>query len=122
MEFPIKGHDSCPECGCEEDLIIQTINALKDEKVVSEKFEAKGLALLKTLFDQKDLPQLIQSTLVGNPKVPVLAIRLCVCAECKHIYLQSLDLEWQEIVVQRIQGQQPPGFKGVPPRTPFSSS
>lgn len=115
INFPVKGCDSCPDCGCEEDLVAKTISRLKDDKVVSEKIEATGLKLQIPLFNPQDLPKLIQTTLVGKPKVPMLTIYLRICAECKHVYLHSLDLQWQEV---QIQMQKLPGFRGFPQNDP----
>ena len=120
MEFPILGkHAKCPECGCEEDLIKKTVDKLKEEGVVKESLPVGGgLGFPLQLFEQQDLPKILQTTLVGKPKVPVLTVRLTICAECHHVDLMRVDFVEQEIQVQ-VQappGRQAPPFGGMPPR------
>ena len=36
MDFPLQGHDKCPQCGCEERIGRTTIDTLKDNGVLAK--------------------------------------------------------------------------------------
>jgi len=110
MEFPIKGHEACPECGSTECIGALYIEQLKDDGKLPKDFPNR-LRVLFPLFTQEMIPKLVMTTLAGNPKVPLLLVSIGICKECECLYLVGVDVEWQEVKVQFMQGKPPPKIR-----------
>lgn len=99
IQFPIKCHDKCPDCGCKEGCGAAIIQQLKDDKKLSEN-HPETLGLQAAALDPTKLSMEI------SPKMPVIVFYYEVCVECFRFYIKSIDLTWQPV---QLQIQPPPG-------------
>ena len=108
LGFPIKGHDRCPNCGCEEGIGAETIHQLKKEGELSKEIFPKGMMVQIPLLD----PMKLQKVLTPVVQMPVFTWYYDICAECKTLYVKEIDLTWQPVQVQAqvIRPGKHPGF------------
>ena len=120
LQFPIRGHDKCPHCGCEERIGQTKIAELKKEGVLEEHMFPKGPTWSMPLIDQTK-PIKISPLSITKPKIPILSVYWDVCAnpECVGVYVTGVEFLMHEIELPKAPmnlgrgGQQfPPGFLG----------
>lgn len=120
LVFPIKGHDRCPQCGCEERIGQQKITELKQTGVLEEHMFPKGPVWMMPLIDQSK-PIMVSPLSIEKPKIPILSYFYDVCANtgCLHVYITGIDFVIQEVALpsmpltppgQGMRGNLPPGF------------
>ncbi|KKN52954.1 hypothetical protein LCGC14_0607550 [marine sediment metagenome] len=117
MEFPIKGHDKCPDCGCEDRLGQMKIAEMVEEGLIDEKLFPKGPTWVLTLIDPSK-PIVISPLSITKPKIPIMSFYWDVCAnpECLKIFTTLVDFRMQEIEIPNapigpgMGGQQFPKF------------
>ena len=112
VEYPVKGHDKCPKCGCEDRLGAMKIAELVEEGAISEELFAKGPTWALTLIDQSK-PIMISPLAITKPKIPIMNIYWDVCAnlECLEVFTTGVDFRTVEVEIPK----QPLGGGGFGP-------
>jgi len=116
LDFPIQGHEKCPQCGCKDRIGQTKIAELKKEGIIEETLFPKGsLTWPIPLFDQSK-PIRVSPLSITNPKIPILSIHWDVCAnpDCLAMYITGVDFIMQEVKLPP-QGPVPGKFTGKPP-------
>jgi len=120
LQFPIRGHDKCPHCGCAERIGQTTIADLKKEGVLEEHMFPKGPAWALPLIDQTK-PLMVSPLSITKPKIPILQVFWDVCAnpECLGIFVTGVEFITQEINLPKAPaGMLSGGMKQMPPGFP----
>jgi hypothetical protein len=111
IDFPVKGYDKCPDCGCEVGIIRSVIDQKKKEGKLNKDAFPGGAALQIPLIDPTKM------ALAPVSVVPIVMVYFEVCYECKRLYVTSVQyLEAMGKVDVVPQGQP---SRGLPRRMPF---
>ena len=120
LDFPIQGHEKCPQCGSKDRIGQTKIAELKKEGLLEENMFPKGPTWGMPLFDQSK-PIRVSPLSITTPKIPILAVYWDVCAnpDCLTVYVTGVDFTMQEVKLQQapvgLPGKGQPHFGGQMP-------
>jgi len=111
LNFPMQGHEKCPQCGGEARIGQTKIAELKKEGLLEENMFPKGPTWAIPLFDQSK-PIRVNVLSITTPKIPILSVYWDVCAnpDCLTVYVTGVDFIMQEVKLQQV----PVGIPGRP--------